>query len=150
MKIHFVSLKLRQEEASNVSCCRSFHDDPDTLDSDYLPPLRSGRNYRLEFDRLFAANLDFDLIRQKSFWYLQMVSPLGIQDISNIGLHHWPTMHQQGAPRSLLISSLVDKQVNCLSHGAALLNVQLPLPFLENVGLMKVKSYDHYYSQNCS
>ena len=67
MKTHFVSLKLRQEEASNVSCCRSLHDGPDTLDSDYLPPLRSGQNYRLEFGRLFEANLDFDLIRQTSF-----------------------------------------------------------------------------------
>ena len=67
MKTHSVSLKLRQEEASNVSCCRSLHDGPDTLDSDYLPPLRSGQNYRLEFGRLFGANLDSNLIGQTSF-----------------------------------------------------------------------------------
>lgn len=72
-----------------------------------------------------------------------MVSPLGCQDIADIGLLHLPRRHRRGGPRFPLDAFQVDNMViNLIRDVTQLL---LCLLSLKNVDLMKSRSYFHYY-----
>ena len=72
-----------------------------------------------------------------------MVSPLGCQDIADIGLLHLPRRHRCGGLRFLLHAFQVGKVVMDLSQDAALQLLGLLSP--KNGDLMRAKSYFRYY-----